>query len=84
MVTRERPFLKEPELQKFLRALHGERLQALYLVALSLGLRRGELLGLKWEDIDFGRKTVTIRRALVRAGNEIVETVPKTRDRERV
>ena len=32
----------------------GERLQALYTVALSLGLRMGEALGLRWPDIDFG------------------------------
>jgi integrase len=36
-----------------LRAAEGERLYALYVLALCLGLRRGELLGLRWEDVDF-------------------------------
>lgn len=41
------------------------RYYPLYLLALSTGMRRGELLGLKWEDINFKNKTITIRRNLV-------------------
>jgi integrase len=35
-----------------LEAAHGERFEALYVVALTAGLREGELLGLRWEDVD--------------------------------
>ena len=37
-------------------------------VLFSTGLRRGELLGLKWEDVDFERNRIHVRRALVRTG----------------
>lgn len=41
------------------------RYYPVYLLALSTGMRRGELLGLKWQDIDFKKKTITIRHNLV-------------------
>ena len=46
-----RPFTPE-EAKKFLEAVRGDRLEALYSVALSLGLRQGEALGLRWQDVD--------------------------------
>ena len=46
-----RPFTPE-EAVTFLDVIKGDRLQALYSVALSLGLRQGEALGLRWEDVD--------------------------------
>src|SRR5437667_10292151 len=62
-----RPEVKpwEPsEAQLFLEAIRGERLQAAYLVALSLGFRRGEVPALRWSDVDFEGKTNTVARAL--------------------
>ena len=44
----------------FLRTAAGDRLEALYRVALSLGLRQGEALGLRWEDIDFEARTLRV------------------------
>lgn len=44
----------------------------------ALGLRRGELLALKWEDIDFENCKVKIRNNLVQVGNEIITKEPKT------
>jgi integrase len=38
--------------RKLLVAAHADHLHALYVLALYLGLRRGELLGLRWEDVD--------------------------------
>lgn len=52
----------------FLDAAGGERLEALYTVALSLGLRMGEALGLRWHDIDFERRSLTVIRILERIG----------------
>lgn len=49
--------------QRFLATVRGP-LGALYTLALYLGLRQGELLGLQWEDIDFKARTITIRRTL--------------------
>jgi integrase len=57
---RERRVLNHAEADRFLRAVRGDRLEALYVMALSMGLRQGELLGLRWSDIDFATRTVTV------------------------
>ena len=45
----------------------GDGLAALWTLAIYSGCRQGELLGLKWSDVDFDRSTLTIRRTLARA-----------------
>ncbi|WP_432886538.1 tyrosine-type recombinase/integrase [Kribbella sp. CA-245084] len=52
----------EDQARALLEAARGTRLHALFVLALYLGLRRGEVLGLKWEDIDWAENTVQIRR----------------------
>src|SRR5690242_4398364 len=47
----ERRALTIEECRRLLDALQGHRLEALYVCALTVGLRRGELLGLRWSDI---------------------------------
>jgi integrase len=42
----------------------GDRFEALYVVALHCGLREGELLGLRWEDVDLDAGTLAVRRTL--------------------
>jgi integrase len=42
----------------------GDRLEALYVVAVTTGMRRGELQGLKWEDLDLEARTLQVRRTL--------------------
>ena len=49
----------------FLDAARGDRLEALYIVAITTGLRQGELLGLRWTDIDLELGRLAVRRALV-------------------
>lgn len=56
------------ELRRFLTAIIGHRHHTLFTVAAKTGMRRGELLGLRWHDIDFERSTITIRRALAVVG----------------
>jgi len=76
--------------RKFLDAVKGERLEALYSVALGLGLREGEALGLRWSDIDLDGAQLSIRQTLQRVGGKrfgtgkgnLVFTEPKT-DRSR-
>jgi integrase len=46
--------------QQFLRAVRTDRLYAAWLVALSCGLRRGELAGLRWADLDLERGTLSV------------------------
>jgi integrase len=60
------------EVQRFLQATRGAGLQweTFFTVALDTGMRRGELCGLKWEDIDWSAGTITVRRSLTRAGRD--------------
>ncbi len=48
------------------------RLYALYVVAATLGLRRGELLGLRWQDVDLDRGTLTVAQTVQRADGRLV------------
>jgi integrase len=82
----KRPEIKpwEPaEAARFLDAIRTERLEAAYLLALSLGLRRGEVLGLRWSDVDLEGKTVTISQALARVGGKLEFIEPKSRQSRR-
>ena len=59
------PFSPEQSM-RFIEATKGHRLGALFSVALAIGLRKGEALGLKWPVIDFERGTLAVRLALQR------------------
>jgi integrase len=50
---------------KFLAAVEGTRMSALFTFALTTGMRPQEYLGLKWTDLDLARGTATVRRAIV-------------------
>lgn len=54
------------------------------LLALYLGLRLGEALALKWEDVNFENKTISIKRTVYAHNNILVYTSPKTKSSERV
>jgi integrase len=55
--------LTPDEAQRFLAATTDDRLHALYAVATALGLRQGEALGLRWDDLDLDRRKLTVRFA---------------------
>ncbi|MFJ6459766.1 tyrosine-type recombinase/integrase [Streptomyces sp. NPDC091387] len=76
--------LTADEAHQFLAAVKGTRLHALYELALHTGLRKGELLGLRWEDLDLNAGTASIRRTLQRTNAGGLTTLPtKTRASER-
>ena len=52
----------------------------LYYIDLATGLRRGELLGLKWSDIDLVRGIIHVRRQVLRQNGEVVEAPLKTKN----
>jgi integrase len=56
----------------------GDRLEALYVLAINTGLRQGELLGLKWDDVDLEDGSLQVRRTLTVTKNGPVLTTPKT------
>ena len=53
------------ELAGFLETVHWDRLEAVWRLAAMTGMRRGEILALRWRDIDLPRARLAVRRALV-------------------
>jgi integrase len=76
--------LNAEQIQQFLTAARGHRLEALFVLALAIGMRRGELLALKWRDINFATGTLQVRRILTHMPAKLndkggyVEAEPKT------
>ncbi len=71
------------EAQRLLQAAQDDRLAALWRVALSLGLRRGETLGLRWCDVDLDNGTLRITVNLQRINGKLVLVKPKTKESQR-
>ena len=65
------------ELAGFLEAVRGDRLEAIWRLASMTGMRRGEILGLRWQDVDLARGRLAIRRTLVEVDYRVVESTPK-------
>ena len=76
---REMGFWEPGELARFLATARSTPLAPLWHLAAMTGMRRGELLGLRWTDIDFERARVAIRRNLVSVAYRLEETTPKNR-----
>jgi integrase len=72
------------EARRFLDSLVGDRLQGLWALALHTGMRRGELAGLRWSDVDLERATLTIAQQRTTAGKETVTTTPKARSQRQL
>ena len=60
--------MSRAEVVALFSAASGDRLEALYVVAVHTGLRRGELLGLKWADVDLDTGTLSVQRSLDKDG----------------
>ena len=71
VAVERRPFTPE-EGRALLAAAEGDRLAALWRVTLTLGLRAGEVLGLRWDDVDLDAGEVRVRRNLQRVRREQV------------
>jgi len=68
--------------QRILAAIHEHPNEALFILALTTGMRRGEIAGLKWHDIDIEHATLHVQRGLTRVpttmGGGYQEAEPKT------
>ena len=71
------------QLSQFLQAGVGHRLFPAFWLAANTGMRRSELLGLRWTDIDLDKHTVSINRGLVAIGYELTESRGKTANSRR-
>ena len=74
--------LSAHEAEQLLEAAWEDRLEALYVLAIHTGMRRGELLGLKWEDVDLENATIRVRRTLTRKDGYVLGN-PKTKKSRR-
>jgi len=70
--------LSRDQVQTFLDAVSGERLEALYVLAITAGLRQGELLALKWDDVDLEAGTLQVRRTLSETRGRRTFEAPKS------
>jgi integrase len=75
----EMKFLNQEESQRFLEAVAGDRHETLYVLAITSGMRQGELLGLRWRDVDIDHGHLSIIQTLEKPGLKPIFGEPKTR-----
>lgn len=63
----------EEEIAKLLKCCEGKDIELMIKLALTLGLRRGELLALKWSHIDFNKQVVKINENMVYVGKDVAK-----------
>jgi len=68
--------LRPDQARLLIETAHGDRLEALYVLALTTGMREGELLALRWSDVDLDGASIQVRASLQRtdAGYDFAET----------
>lgn len=71
-------FYTPEQLCRLLRAVRGHALEIPVRLASNLGLRRSEILGLRWKDVDLHSGLITVRQVRTTVGHRIVEKSPKT------
>ena len=77
---REMKTLTAEQLDTFFREAKATGVYEMYYIELATGLRRGELLGLKWDDIDIKNGVIRVQRQVARINGEIVEAPLKTKN----
>ena len=70
--------LSPEQARGFLKAVEGDRHECLYVLALTTGMRQGELLGLLWRDVDLTTKVLHVRRALITGYGKQTYEPPKS------
>ena len=61
------------EIQRFLRAVSGDRFAALFLLELTTGIRRGQICGLRWPDVDLDAREITVHDNRVVVGGQVLD-----------
>lgn len=72
--------LNERQVKRLLAAVEGDKLEALYVLAVTTGMRSGELLGLRWEDVDLEAGTLQVRRTVFNGRIEAPKTSKSRRN----
>jgi integrase len=77
--------LSAEQVKHLLKAAQGDRLEALYVLAVTAGMRLGELLGLQWSDLDLQGGAVMVQHSLQELNGKLTLAEPKTaRGRRRI
>ena len=71
--------LTQEEIQRFLIQAKAEGMYELFLLDLTTGMRRGELLALRWSDLDFATGKLRIDKQIYPVGGKLVLSEPKTK-----
>lgn len=69
--------------RRFLQAIQEDRFHALYMLALYLAIRQGELLGLRWSDVDWEKGTITIAQTISDISGHLIFNTPKSESSRR-
>lgn len=72
------------QIHVFLEAVAEQRLYPLWALVFATGMRRGELMALRWGDIDLDEGVISVERSVTQLGKERVATTPKNHERRRV
>jgi integrase len=78
--TQEITPLAREEARRLLNTVQGDRLEALYVVALHTGLRQGELPPLRWEDLDLKACTLQVHRTVTKDGGKLQQNRAESKD----
>lgn len=70
--------LTAEQARQLLDAAAGDRLEALYVLAVTVGMRQGELLALQWQDVDLSAGTIRVSRNLEEVAGKFTVGEPKT------
>ena len=76
---REMQVLTQEEMRRFLIQAKAEGMYELFLLDLTTGMRRGELLALRWDDLDFATGTLRIDKQICPVGGKLIVSEPKTK-----
>lgn len=79
----ERTVLEAEDVARFFEEASGDRFEALYVVALTTGMRSGELLGLRWTDLDLKRGYLRVQRSVDTMYGPAQEKAPKRESSKR-
>ncbi len=77
-VRKETTVLTPEQVRQFLADSKGTRFESLFLLAVTTGMRQGELLGLRWRDVDLDLCVITVRHAIQRIAGKFEFVEPKS------
>ena len=75
---KEHEFMNTQEIAELCNSVAGTKLELPVTLAVYLGLRRGEVLGLRWQDVDFSMGVLRVDNTRTKAGSDVIVKEPKT------